>query len=256
MAVEVARSAKEEVAAVGVGAYAHALPPSSRGSQIHRFLEGSSIFVLLMSIALGVWRVGVVADWSNIAWILASIGLGYVLADLGSGVVHWLGDRYGSPEMPVLGKAFVQPFRRHHVAPKEMTEHDFIETNGNNSIVTLPVVGAAFWLFPLETTLGLVAFCSVVSLAAWIFATNQIHSWSHQADVGPVITWLQRRHIILEPRHHDVHHTAPFETYYCITSGILNPILHRIRFWTRMEWLMLKVLGLPPYKDTVPSTKG
>lgn len=256
MAVEVARPTEDAGTAVGVGAYAHSLPPTSRGSHIHRFLEGSSIVLLLLSIAYGAWRVGEVANWSNIAWILGSIGLGYLLADLGSGVVHWLGDRYGSPDMPVFGKAFVQPFRRHHVAPKEMTEHDFIETNGNNSIVTLPVVGAAFWLFSLDSTAGLLGFCSVVSLAAWIFATNQIHSWSHQEGVGPVITWLQRRHIILEPRHHDVHHTAPFETYYCITSGILNPLLHKIRFWSRLEWLVEKVLGLPPYKDTLPGARS
>ncbi len=241
---------KPPAQAIGVGAYATALPPTSRGSLLHRSLEAISIVTLLCSIGYGAFIVGSAIDGlAKGAWAAFGLALGYVLADVGSGVVHWMGDRYGSPDMPILGKAFLQPFRRHHVAPKEMTEHDFIETNGNNSIVTLPVVAAAFWLFGLDSVFGLVAFCSIVSLAAWIFATNQIHSWSHQDRVPPPIAWLQRTGMILEPRHHSVHHTAPFETYYCITSGLMNPLLHRIRFWSRLEWLVAHVLRIPPYRD-------
>ncbi len=248
---------KPSTQAIGVGAYATSHPPTSRGSRLHRTLEAVSIVTLLVGIGYGAFVVArAIGGWAEGAWAAFGLGLGYVLADLGSGVVHWMGDRYGSPEMPILGKAFIQPFRRHHVAPKEMTEHDFVETNGNNSIVTLPVVAAAFWLFDRETIFGLVAFCSIVSLAAWIFATNQIHSWSHQDNVHRSIAWLQRTGLILEPGHHKVHHTAPFETYYCITSGLMNPLLHRLRFWSRMEWLVANVVRVPPYRDTVGLAGG
>ena len=73
-------------------------------------------------------------DW---LWLGLALVLGYVLADLASGLIHWLFDRYGTADTPVVGRNFVQPFREHHIDPKGITRHDFIETNGNNCIATL-----------------------------------------------------------------------------------------------------------------------
>ena len=47
--------------------------------------------------------------------------------------------------------------------------------------------------------------------------------------------------LILSPEHHKTHHTAPFETYYCITHGMLNPLLARARFFRRAEKLVAMV---------------
>lgn len=226
--------------------------PSAQASaapRVHRIVESASIVTLLAAIAWGAWRVAADLHGARLAWAAVAVFLGYLAADLASGVVHWLGDRYGSPQMPVLGQAFIQPFRRHHVAPKEMTEHDFIEINGNNSIVTLPVVGVAYAVFPLAPTWGLVGFCATVSLAAWVFATNQIHAWSHMDRLPPGVATLQRWGVILAPDHHDVHHTPPYQTYYCITSGLLNPLAHRLRLWARLETVMRVVLSISPYRE-------
>ena len=46
---------------------------------------------------------------------------------------------------------------------------------------------------------------------------------------------MQRMRLVLEPRHHQIHHTEPFETHYCITNGWLNPLLNKVGFFRGME---------------------
>jgi hypothetical protein len=220
-------------------------------SKVHRVAEVLGIAGLLSLMGYGGVQVARhTDDGVDLAWVGGGVLLGYVLADFASGIVHWLGDRYGKTTTPVLGPNFIRPFREHHVDPKAMTLHDFIETNGNNSMVTLPLVAVCFAVFSLETTVGLFGFCTAVSLAAWVFATNQFHKWSHQDDAPALVLWLQRMGIILAPRHHDIHHTFPYETYYCITSGWLNPALHRLKFWSRAERFVGAVFGVEAYRDT------
>jgi ubiquitin-conjugating enzyme E2 variant len=49
------------------------------------------------------------------------------------------------------------------------------------------------------------------------------------------IALLQDYHIILSRKSHQIHHHTPFDRYYCITTGWLNPLLGAIGFWKRLE---------------------
>ncbi len=221
-------------------------------SRTHRALEIIAITALFSLVGAGMWRAWVHAGPGDGWWLAAAVFTGYLLADFSSGIVHWMGDRYGTESTPLVGQTFVKPFREHHTDPKGMTRHDFVETNGNNSIVTVPLMAAA-WLIPATSTLGLFLFATVVSLAFWVFATNQFHKWSHETDVPAVVSFAQRTGLILGVHHHDVHHTPPYETYYCITSGWLNWPLHKIKFWSRAEAFVERVLGVPAWRDAVPA---
>jgi hypothetical protein len=209
---------------------------------------GSIVTFVALELAL-VWRL-----WGNPhtgPWLLLSaVLLGYLAADFVSGFVHWLGDTWGSTEMPILGKAFIRPFREHHVDEKAITRHDFIETNGNNCAISIPVAIASVamphsspsWVF-LSAFLG--------SMIFWVMATNQFHKWSHMDQPSPVISFLQRVHLILPPAHHRIHHTAPFNKYYCITVGWLNKPLAMIAFFPTLERIVTRVTGLIPRKDDI-----
>jgi ubiquitin-conjugating enzyme E2 variant len=50
----------------------------------------------------------------------------------------------------------------------------------------------------------------------------------------PVVQRLQRWGLILSQERHALHH-ADHQRAFCVTSGWLNPLLDRIRFFPRIE---------------------
>jgi ubiquitin-conjugating enzyme E2 variant len=216
----------------------------SRG--VRRF-EIASICVFALAMSWLAWRILPLAMRSP--WLsLSAFMAGFVLADFVSGVVHWAADTWGTPEWPIIGKALIRPFREHHVDQKEITRHDFIETNGNNCFISIfPTLAAC--LTPLNG--GLSAFCVQLTFALCfaVFGTNQFHKWSHMDEPPRTVRLLQRANLILPPEHHAVHHAAPYTKYYCITVGWLNEALFRIRFFALLEKLISAVTGLIPRED-------
>ncbi|CAK9297835.1 unnamed protein product [Gordionus sp. m RMFG-2023] len=166
--------------------------------------------------------------------IIISIILASLLADFGSGIIHWAFDTWGNMDS-TFGKAFIRSFRQHHIDPTSITKHDFIETNGDNCALTIPLL---FYLalksFPGQKSsdyhsYGQDFFLLIISLYAAL--TNQIHKWSHTYHGLPkLVVILQRFKIILPPSHHRTHHIMPHDCYYCITTGWLNRPLEFMKF--------------------------
>ena len=182
--------------------------------------------------------------------VLTAFMLGYVVADFISGVVHWAADTWGTPEWPVVGQALIRPFREHHVDAKEITRHDFVETNGNNCFVSIaPTVAAA--LIPQHGALALFSSTLLFSMTLWVLFTNQFHKWAHLDSPPAAIDWLQRMNLILPRDHHAIHHAAPYAKYYCITVGWLNEALYRVRFFQALERLITATTGLLPREDDI-----
>ncbi|MBN8220392.1 MAG: fatty acid desaturase family protein [Spirochaetes bacterium] len=157
----------------------------------------------------------------------------YITADFVSGLVHFLADNFGNPETPVFGKLFIYSFREHHVDPKAITRHSFIETNGANCLVSLP--GLIYFYYASGPVVDYTFRFYFLIFYLSIFMTNQIHKWSHMDFPPSFVVWLQRLHVILPPRHHGVHHTPPFDKYYCITSGWLNAPLSSLHFFQALK---------------------
>ncbi len=189
--------------------------------------------------------VGVVARPLLVALVPVFALLGYVASDFASGLVHWLADTYGSATMPVIGPKFVAPFREHHRDPMAITRHDFFEANANNCFTTYFVMLPTLLLTPVRaggwaTMLGV--FILLLSLGTLV--TSMAHGWAHQERPARVVVLLQRLGLVLSKEHHDVHHVAPHRNHYCITTGWLNGLLDRTRFFRRLEALFDWV-GIP-----------
>jgi hypothetical protein len=169
--------------------------------------------------------------------------LAYLAADFLSGFVHFLADNFGSYDTPILGPNFIEPFREHHVDPKGIVGHDFVDANGNNSLATLPFMLFVWVAVPLETWYyGYLFGTFFLFLCLAAFLTNQFHKWAHMEDPPAFVGWLQARGVILSREHHDVHHESPYDTYYCITAGFWNPLLDRSRFYERTERLIRRLV--------------
>jgi ubiquitin-conjugating enzyme E2 variant len=235
--------------------------PSYGYGRGHRALEIASIVIFFAALfSLGYRAAEAVSAETPVnRWPLAmSVLGGYLLADFLSGVAHWAGDTVGDERTPIIGRNFVTPFRMHHVDPKDITRHDFIETNGNSSIASIPALAALLVVMP-RTPGPLLYLCLLLAIAAlFVFCTNQFHKWAHADTAPPAVRWLQRAGIILSPQHHAIHHAAPHDKYYCITVGWMNPLLTRIAFFRACEvvmgWVVPSLLHLGDRAKQVDSS--
>lgn len=164
------------------------------------------------------------------ALVVGAVVVGYLFADFMSGCVHFFFDRFLEETTPVIGPAFVKPFRIHHSDPVDITRHGFLPTNGSNSLVTIaPLLG--LFIIDIGHPAGFFFVAMVVVAALATFGTNQFHKWAHTESPHPVVAWMQRHHWILPVDHHDIHHTWPYEAHYCITTGWMNGVLLKVGFW-------------------------
>lgn len=215
-----------------------------RSSRAHWLLElaGIGAFAVLAALIGGEIYLGAAAF--GYAWLLPAVAvLAYLAADLASGFVHFFADNFGSEEIPILGPNFIEPFRDHHVDPKGITRNDFVDNNGNNCLASVPFMLLVYLFVPVAAAAwGYLfgAFFLMVCLA--VFLTNQFHEWAHMDTPPGWVVRLQRWGLVLSKEHHDVHHESPYDTYYCITVGVWNPLLDRLRCFERAEHLIRRTI--------------
>jgi Lipid desaturase domain len=199
----------------------------------HRVLELASIALFMLLAAWSLCRLLAATQLHFPAVALVAVPAGWLAADLLSGLAHWALDSFGSASTPIIGQSFIRPFRAHHADPEEMTRHDFVETHGASCLASLPFLAAAS-ATPVGTWIEILAQAVLLSTALGALATNQCHKWAHmdEASMPKHVRWAQRRWLVLPREHHRLHHTPPFNTHFCMSSGWLNlPFNALLRLW-------------------------
>jgi len=223
---------------------------ASKYTKTKRTIEITSVYVFVILLAVSFLRTSNLYFLRNIWVSLCACILSMCIADFFSGIAHWGADTWGSLDTPFLGNSIIRSFREHHLAPTAMCHHDVFETNGDNCMMTLPLLlMTAVMNVKQDSLYSLFVHNFLVLLSVWVSLTNQIHKWSHTYKLPNYVTVLQDYGIILSKREHTIHHRNPFDKYYCITNGWLNPILASIDFWKRLEAVVTFLTGAIPRED-------
>lgn len=163
---------------------------------------------------------------------------GALLADLSSGVVHWLCDRFGSEATPLFGPLLIAGFREHHRDPGSIARHGLVERSGANAAtgVVALLLGAVLLRGPGGGgAAGAFVLGAALATALLAALTNEIHLQAHRADAPRFVRVLQRLRLVLRPAEHARHHGGRHDRAYCIATGWCNPLLDGLGIFARLE---------------------
>lgn len=223
---------------------------ASKYTKNKRNTELLSCFAFVSLLCISFIRICNLFFFQNIWVFLCSSVLAMFVSDFFSGIVHWGADTWGSLDTPLVGQSFIRSFREHHLSPVAICKHDIIEVNGDNAMIALPFLLITALVTPKQNDvyfLFIHSFLVVTCLLSGL--TNQIHKWTHTYKLPYIVKFMMDSGVILSKKDHAVHHRNPFDKYYCITTGWLNPVLANINFWTRLEGVITFVSGAVPRED-------
>ena len=164
----------------------------------------------------------------------------YILADFGSGVLHWSVDNYGNGRTPIMG-GIIAAFQGHHSAPWTITERGFSNNVYKLCVPFGPITMSAIAaLAGPSVTLFFTAFCALEILS------QEFHKWSHmtKSQTPQWVNRLQDVGLTIGRKPHAQHHLAPYDGNYCIISGICNQWLDRTGFFRRIERIIYEWNGV------------
>lgn len=222
--------------------------PSLKSTWSHRAWVACGCTTVLISLAKSVAGTAVSHAWFEP--ILAGY-IGYVMADLGSGVYHWGIDNYGSAKTPVFGTQ-IDAFQGHHKWPWTITRRDF----ANNLHALARAV--TFTVLPMDLLCNDPVFHGFVGVCSGcIMFSQQFHSWAHgtKSKLPPLVVALQDAGILVSRSQHAAHHRPPYNNNYCIVSGVWNALLDELKVFEALELVLFFKLGVRPRSWSEPDSE-
>lgn len=179
---------------------------------------------------------------SSLSFFLVLV-LSYWTGDFLSGLIHWLCDRFGNSNTPILGPLIIHPFRYHHADPQKIVRESVIENLGASAIAGCFFL-LLFVLIEFDKFSYLQACMAQFYLWTVIFSvfSNLSHRWSHfsQRKKPFWLKWAQKTGLVISSEEHLKHHARPFRSHYCILCGWANPLTNRIP-WEYIEALAVRI---------------
>jgi sterol desaturase/sphingolipid hydroxylase (fatty acid hydroxylase superfamily) len=178
--------------------------------------------------------------------ILCQIIIGYFAADLLSGLLHWIEDKYTNfctdhTYLSTLSKNN----ELHHTNPEAILVGNFYDNMRNALIASSIVFGISYLLFGeimKENIWGFSVFFILITLA------NNIHRYAHEfkKNIPKPIKFLQDLGILSSISQHKIHHDKG-ESRYCLIGDYSNYVIDYFNLWNKLE-------KIPSYFGIEPNT--
>ncbi|KAK7305086.1 hypothetical protein VNO77_42986 [Canavalia gladiata] len=222
--------------------------PSWQSTWSHRAWVVAGCTTLLISLGesikgaidMHLWAEPILAGW-----------VGYIMADLGSGVYHWAIDNYGDGSTPIVG-AQIEAFQGHHKWPWIITRRQF----ANNLYALARAV--TFTVLPIAIVCHDPVVQGFVGVGSGcIMFSQQFHAWAHgtKSRLPPLVVALQEAGVLVSRPQHAAHHRAPYNNNYCIVSGVWNKYLDKYKVFEVMEMMLYFRLGVRPRSWSEPASE-
>ncbi|CAO2187262.1 unnamed protein product [Urochloa humidicola] len=179
---------------------------------------------------------------------LAAASFAYTLADLATGIYHWLIDNYGDASTPLVGSQ-IAAFQGHHRHPSTITLRDpcnNLHALSRAAALALPPAGAALSAAAASHPAAAHAFAG--AFAACVVLSQQFHAWAHEKRrrLPPGVEALQNAGVLVSRAQHAAHHRQPYNSNYCIVSGMWNGVLDRYKVFEVLEMVVYFRTGVRP----------
>jgi ubiquitin-conjugating enzyme E2 variant len=177
--------------------------------------------------------------------IFLQILIGFILADIVSGIFHWFEDTYFDYciDIPILSE-IARDNEMHHYFPRGMISYSYLE----HMQVTIPIgIFSTLVLYITNKSFVLKYPYLVTTLVFFSVIANIIHRFSHmrECENNSVVVFLQKTGIFSSHSHHSLHHTE-IDTKYCIISEYNNYLLDSIYFWRILEYIIYLFTNVKP----------
>ncbi|KAK0599485.1 hypothetical protein LWI29_005728 [Acer saccharum] len=213
--------------------------PRVLSSWSHRLWVAIGCTTVLISLAKSM----VAAAHSHI-WLGPMLAgcVGYILADLFSGIYHWVIDNYGNASTPFFGPQ-IKGFQGHHKEPWVITKRQF----ANN--IHSSALAITFMVLPVNILYNDPIIHGLVSV--WfgcLMFSQQFHAWAHcpKSKLPPLVVALQDAGVLLSRSQHASHHRPPYNNNYCIVSGIWNKFMDDNKVFEALERFFFFQFGVQP----------
>jgi ubiquitin-conjugating enzyme E2 variant len=177
--------------------------------------------------------------------IIIQILVGFLLADILTGVFHWFEDTYLDYciNVPILSD-ISKDNELHHYFPRAMIAYSYYD----HVSMSLPLALLMFSILYIFCKKHIYKYPYLyITLFGFSIIANIVHRFSHlrECETSIILKFLQKIGIFCSHEQHKLHHQLSNEKY-CVISGYSNYVLDNIYFWRFLENTIFMIFGVSP----------
>ncbi|KAI3673792.1 hypothetical protein L6452_39926 [Arctium lappa] len=214
--------------------------PTTKSTWFHRASVAIGSTTILFSLTKAIYTP--TDSHTRLKTLIAGF-FGYLIADLISGIYHWLIDNYGDASTPFVG-SHIEAFQGHHSLPWAITKREFASNlHVGARVITYLTVPANMMWHENPVVMGFVG----VAGGGMMFG-SQIHAWAHvsRGKLPAVVVALQDVGVFVRQSEHARHHLPPYDGGYCVVSGVWNRVLDEYKVFLGLEKVVFFLFGVKP----------